>query len=177
MNELIQTIIETIKFALPAVVVYFTVRTMLQKYFDNQIQLKQLELIQQTKQQHAPLKIQAYERLILLCERIAIDALLRRTTEATTAAAAYFTIVHTINAEFEHNITQQMYVSQSVWRSLTDAKSQTLQIITTAYNQVQPTDPAQKLEEKILQQLLQAATMPQQTALAQLKTEVAQIIY
>ena len=67
-----ETFLEILKYSIPALIVFATVYTIMKKYMDNQYALESLKFRQGQNQDILPLKLQAYERLMLLCERISI---------------------------------------------------------------------------------------------------------
>lgn len=76
------------------------------------------------------LQLQAYERLILLTDRIALPNLIARVnTPGVSARDMQSLLTHSIRQEFEHNITQQIYVSAEAWSAVRDYKEQNLLIV------------------------------------------------
>ena len=76
------------------------------------------------------LQLQAYERLILLAERIALPNLVNRlSSQGLSAREMQGLLAETIRQEFEHNITQQIYVSQEAWDAIKNLKEQNIFII------------------------------------------------
>ena len=76
------------------------------------------------------LQLQAYERLILLTDRIALPNLIQRVNQpGLTARDMQTLLTQSVRQEFEHNITQQIYVSEEAWRVVRDYKEQNLLII------------------------------------------------
>lgn len=76
------------------------------------------------------LQLQAYERLILLTDRIALPNLIQRVNQPGLSARDMQTLLtQSIRQEFEHNITQQIYVSEEAWRVVRDYKEQNLLIV------------------------------------------------
>ena len=70
-----------------------------------------------------PLQLQAYERLILLVERIALPNVISRTNQqGISLGDMQYLLVNTIKQEFEHNITQQIYVSSEAWEAVRNLK-------------------------------------------------------
>ena len=103
-----------------------------------------------------PLQLQAYERLMLLVDRIALPNLISRTTAAGLSARdMQLLLTQTIRQEFDHNITQQIYVSAEAWEAVRNLKDQNLLII----NQIASFLPAEAsgadLNKSILEMLLQ----------------------
>jgi len=76
------------------------------------------------------LRLQAYERLTLLTERIALHNLISRFSNATlTAREMKNTIIDAIKAEFDYNISQQIYVSPDAWRAVSNLKEQNIYVV------------------------------------------------
>lgn len=78
------------------------------------------------------LKLQAYERLSLLTERISLPRLVTRTSEenpSAGAAAFHSSLVQTIQSEYDYNSTQQIYVNPEVWNAVVKMKDQNIFII------------------------------------------------
>lgn len=77
-----------------------------------------------------PLKLQAYERLIMLCERISVDNLAYRLSNSDMGVKELKNaMLIAIQQEYEHNITQQVYVSENLWKILRLAKDQMQDVI------------------------------------------------
>jgi hypothetical protein len=96
---------------------------------------KEKKALEQTPEKVAdkntlPLKLQAYERLVLLAERIAIPNLVGRVNQTgLSAREMQLLMIQTIRQEFEHNITQQIYVSPEAWEAIRNLKEQNILII------------------------------------------------
>ncbi len=76
------------------------------------------------------LQLQAYERLLLLTDRIAIPNLVNRVNQPTLSAREMQSLLtQSLRQEFEHNITQQMYVTPEAWDAVKNLKEQNLLII------------------------------------------------
>jgi hypothetical protein len=102
----------------------------------------------------AGLQLQAYERLTILAERIALPNLVTRIPAADLSAKQLQgLLVDTIKQEFDYNISQQIYVSPQAWQAVSNLKEQNIFII----NQLAGTLPEQaggkELSKKILELL------------------------
>ena len=81
------------------------------------------------------LKLQAYERLILFANRIAIPHLVSRlqqdgkSSSSLSSTDQQLLLVATIKEEFEHNVTQQLYVSKTAWDAITNFKEKNILLI------------------------------------------------
>ena len=80
-------------------------------------------------------QLQAYERLLLLANRIALPNLIsRENVTGTTAREMQFILTQHIKEEFSHNITQQIYVSDAAWQAVKNLKEQNMLIINQTAN-------------------------------------------
>ncbi|MFM2266824.1 MAG: hypothetical protein RL757_265 [Bacteroidota bacterium] len=88
---------------------------------------------QQSKEKQSqilPIRLQAYERLLIFCERVNLPNLVARLrTEGATANDLRLAMLIAIQQEFEHNVTQQIYVSADLWNILKTARDHTAEII------------------------------------------------
>ncbi len=118
--------IAVILFLLIFAALVYLIYTLTKKYFDQQSNARAAEIQQQRLQATLPLRLQAYERLLLLCERISIPNLVGRLrTEGSSASDLRMAMLMAIKQEFEHNVTQQIYVSESLWKILLMARDNT----------------------------------------------------
>ncbi|MBQ4215478.1 MAG: hypothetical protein II663_04305 [Bacteroidales bacterium] len=119
-----------------------------------------------------PLRIQAYERLVLLLERIKPESmLLRVTTPQMTAGLLHQELLITVRAEFEHNLSQQIYVSQESWTAVKLAKDNLVRLINEEASKVAAGAPATALSEAILTTYVNQPNNPIQNALSILKKD------
>ena len=117
-----------------------------------------------------PVRLQAYERMVLFLERIAINSLVVRVGPKGQDKLKYENeLIQQIEKEFDHNLTQQIYLSEECWNVIKTAKNATIQIIRSA--SISETDSADKLREDILNQAMEKQ-LPSHTALGFIKKEV-----
>jgi hypothetical protein len=84
-----------------------------------------------------PLRLQAYERMALFLERIDPNQLvLRIHAPGLTVAEEQNLLMTAIRSEYEHNISQQIYISNETWKSITDAMDDVITIINTVAEQI-----------------------------------------
>jgi len=121
-----------------------------------------------------PARFQAYERMTLFLERISPSKLLVRINPISTNKDDYESLViQSIEQEFEHNLSQQIYVSDKCWSIISTAKNATIQLIRKA-NLSDKIDSADKLREVILTEMMDRRA-PSDTALSFIKSEIAEI--
>lgn len=119
-----------------------------------------------------PLRIQAYERLVLLLERIKPESMLLRVmTPQMTAGLLHQELLITVRAEFEHNLSQQIYVSQESWNAVKLAKDSLVRLINEEAAKIAAGAPATNLSEAILTQTITQQINPIQNALSILKKD------
>lgn len=130
-----EMVYDLLKITLPAALVlylaYLLVRSFLQKQLDEiafSVRQKNQEIV-------IPIRLQAYERIILLLERITPANLLSRLGSSDYTAEEFQQIlIHEIRNEFNHNLSQQVYMSDSAWTYVTTAVEQTISLINSSTN-------------------------------------------
>lgn len=109
-----------------------------------------------TKPGSSSLQLQAYERLILLADRISLPNLISRTNQpGLTVREMQAVLTQSVRQEFDYNITQQIYVSQEAWDALRNLKDQNLLIINQVASYLPPEATGTDLNKSILEMLVQ----------------------
>jgi hypothetical protein len=174
MSPWLSAILEIIKVTVPALIVFATVYYLLKTYLDKQYQLRLLEFKQKQQSTTIPLRLQAYERLSLFCERIAVpNLLLRQQSKDQNAAALRVSMLLTIQQEFEYNITQQVYVSEQLWQIIKISRDDTVNIINGIAEKVDPKAPAKELSGMMLKFMESQPTTALDKALMAIKKEAS----
>jgi len=102
------------------------------------------------------LQLQAYERLILLTERIALPNLISRVNQpGLSARDMQILLTQTIRQEFDHNITQQLYVSSESWEAVRNLKEQNIHIINQVASYLPPEASGSDLNKHLLEMIVQ----------------------
>ena len=102
-----------------------------------------------------PLQLQAYERLILLVERIALPSVISRSNQQGIGLKEMqFVLVNTIKQEYEHNITQQIYVSSEAWEAVRNLKEQNIHIINQVASFLPPDASGTDLNKHLLEMIV-----------------------
>ncbi|GGC91358.1 hypothetical protein GCM10011508_18190 [Flavobacterium lutivivi] len=168
-------IIEVLMYAIPSLITGGVAYLLFERHFKDQENSRRW-ILQRENQKHAlPLRLQAYERLALFLERINPSKLLIRVAPLNTSKADYQNLlIHHIEQEFEHNLTQQIYVSDELWVTILKAKNTVIQSIRKTTLDDGVTD-ADKLREKILNDLLESEPATS-IALSFLKTELKEFL-
>jgi len=102
-----------------------------------------------------PLQLQAYERLILLVDRIALPNVISRENQSGIGLKdMQFLLVNVIKQEFEHNVTQQIYVSNEAWEAVRNLKEQNIHIINQVASFLPPEATGTELNKNLLEMIM-----------------------
>lgn len=102
-----------------------------------------------------PLQLQAFERLVILCERISLPNLISRVNGPDmTARDMQYLLIENIKQEFEYNASQQIYVSQTAWEAVRNLRDQTLLVINTIARTLPTEAKAQDLNRGLLEAIM-----------------------
>lgn len=122
-----------------------------------------------------PLRLQAYERLTLFLERISPNKLLVRVAPISSNKEDYEQLlIQNIEQEMDHNLAQQIYVSEKCWSVISAAKNATIQLIKKA-SMLEKTKTANELREVLLTEMMERRP-PSDTALSFIKNEVSDFL-
>lgn len=167
-------IIEILAYTLPSIITGGVAYYLFDSYFKDQQNTRRWLLQKDNRKDALPLRLQAYERMTLFMERINPSQLLIRIIPISEDKNEYANYVITqVEQEFEHNLAQQIYISEECWSIITTAKNATIQMIRLATKNEKVID-ANLLREIILSDLM-GRTTPSSAALAFIKNEVGQL--
>jgi hypothetical protein len=165
--------VETLQYTLPALIVFLTAYLLIRKFLENDRKLKKIDLLYKNDRYIIPIRLQAYERLILFLERISPESLLVRINrQGMTGNQLHSELLAAIRAEFEHNLTQQLYVSRESWEMVKNARTNLVNIINEAAKSIEPDSPSIKLSQAILEEMMEKETSPVENAIDFIKREI-----
>ena len=168
-------LLELMMYAVPSLITGAVAYYMFQSHFKDQQHTRRW-LIHRENQKHAlPLKLQAYERLALFLERINPSKLLIRIAPIGDDKVDYQNLlIRHIEQEYEHNLTQQIYITDDAWVMILTAKNTIIQTIRKTTLDASVTT-ADQLREKVLSNLLDSESAST-VALTYLKSEVSEVL-
>lgn len=188
MNE----VFEILKILIPPVVVGFVVYVLMKKQHDKELKLISILKPKDSKPQETqvltsssfnekqiilPLKIQAYERIMLFLERIEPSSLVMRIHKpGMSAKLLHADLLKAIREEYGHNVSQQMYVSNNSWNLVVQAKEETVNIINGGLNKVDDNATGIDLSRAIFESMMGMKQSPTNIAVNYVKQEVQQTI-
>jgi hypothetical protein len=168
---------DILKITIPALIVFFTAWLILDKTIKNDQEKRRQEIILQNSRTVTPIKLQAYERIVLFLERISLESLIVRvSTSDMKATQLHSALLTTIRSEFEHNLSQQIYMSPQAWEVVRNARSGMIKIINTEAESMPVNAPAMVLSKQLLEKLMELEKEPTRVAIDYLKGEIGRMI-
>ncbi|WP_245949189.1 DUF7935 family protein [Lutibacter citreus] len=168
-------IIELFSYTIPAIITGIVAYLFFLNHTKSEERKMQLSLLKDNQQQALPIKLQAYERMSLFLERMSPNNLIIRVTSINNDKQAYaLSLINTIEQEFEHNLSQQIYISKKCWSVIITSKNTTISIIKNLA-ELDSISNAEELREAILKKIMKTPP-PSLTALAFINNEVKDFI-
>ena len=172
-----ETFLEILKYTLPALIVFATVYFIMKRYLNMQYSTQILKFKQEQAKSTLPIKLKAYERMAMFCERISLDNLSYRLSSQNGDAKSLSTaMLIAIQQEFEHNMSQQVYISEKLWQIITLAKDHMQNIITMASADTSIGSSPAALIQKAAQLQQQMGGDPVDTAKRAIRKEIEVIL-
>ena len=161
-------------FLLPAILVAGISFYFFRLHTQNEEKRRRFLLHKENQRQAFPVRLQAYERMSLFLERISPGNLLIRIKPVSDNPEDYANLLTaTIEQEFEHNLAQQIYISNECWNVIKATKNATINTIRKA-SRAEEVNTADDLRKYVLSSLMDQEAASQ-TALAYIKNEVRQL--
>ena len=164
---------DILKIAVAGIGVVWFAYYLIKPYLDKSDRKTLIELKKIYSAQTLPLRLQAYERVILLIERInPANMLVRLNAPSYTAAELQSVVINEIRSEFQHNVTQQVYISNQAWAVLKKVKDDTINLVTNCSRSLPPDASGLELGKLILSHLGQLEENPYDIAASMIKKEL-----
>ena len=169
-------LLDIIKYTVSGLGVVWIAFYLIKPYFDRSEQIQLLEFKKAVSNQTLPLRLQAYERIVLFIERVnPANMLIRINAQDYTAAELNSIIITEIRNEYQHNVTQQVYVSSRAWAVVKRVKDDTLNIVTTAIKALPENASGLELGKTILVQLSQVEENPYEIGAELIRKDLADL--
>jgi hypothetical protein len=176
-KHLMEGLIEILKIILPAGAVFAAAFLIVQKFINGEQKRREFELKKNVQSTITPLKIQAYERIVIFLERIHPNTMVVRVNKhGMTAQLLHQELVKAIKSEYEHNLSQQIYLSHNSWELVKNAKEEILKLVNISATKVAHDASSNDLAMMILN--ITAGLdrrLPSEVAVEYVKKEIAQI--
>ena len=165
-----------IGYSLPALITGLIVYFLIKAFLDRDEKIRQTDIVTGNKKQILPIRLQAYERIVLFLERISPENLILRVSKPGMSAFQLQTeMISTIRLEFEHNLSQQLYISSTGWDLVKTAKEDLIKTINTAASQLSQDAGSAQLARKIFELAGSKKNNHINIALEHLKDEVRKL--
>ena len=169
--------VEVLKYCVPALIVLLATWIVMYKLFNNEQQKREWELKRLSQKEISPIRLRAYERLALMLERTQPEHLLvDLDVSQMTVQQLQRRLLQTIRLEFDHNMSQQIYVSEQVWEKIVAARGQMLSFVTAIALQLPPDSTALDYAKTLLTAYNTNGETANEAALRVLKAEAATLV-
>jgi hypothetical protein len=167
---------EILKYILPSALMLLAVYLVIQKFLQKESLRFEKEREIARQKEVFPVRMQAYERIILLLERISPSNLILRVNKPGINAVQFQSLlIQNIRDEYDHNLSQQLYVSSRAWGSVRTAKEEMIRMINVAGADIEKEAPATELAGKFLELHASLENDPVARALEMLKQEAREL--
>lgn len=167
-----ETFLEILKFTIPSIIVMVGVIVLVGKMQRGESERRGYELRRLNVNVITPARMRAYERLTLFLERITPESMLGRfKISGMTNIQLQQMLVQAIRDEFEHNLSQQIYVSEELWLMVKNAREGMVQFINSCASQCEPTNDAMQLATMMLEAYKNLQDTPVELALKSVHNE------
>ena len=166
-------VIEFGKILIPASIVLYATYLLVRSFIHKDIEIRSMEIRGKSIETVLPNRLQAYERMTLFLERISPQNLLIRLSgPGMTANQFHQLLLSEIRSEYNHNVSQQIYMSQDVWNYIINAKEDLIVSINDAASEVNMESSSIDLSKKIFEKAVNKPVDPIAHALLELKKEI-----
>lgn len=168
-----EALMDFVKIVVPAALVLYAMYLLMRSYVNRELRLKELEIRGRSIETMLPLRIQAYERMCLFLERMTPQNLLvRLNTNGMASREFQQLLLNEIRNEYNHNASQQVFMSEAVWELVKNAKEELIVTINDSASEMNEDSTSLDLAKKIFEKSMNKAVDPIAHALSQLKTEI-----
>ncbi|WP_107039233.1 DUF7935 family protein [Brumimicrobium mesophilum] len=160
----------------PALAVIFVVMAFLKKQNEREITNMNIDLKKERQKFFLEPRMEAYQRVVLLLERINPQSLIMRLHEPNNSAIMLQSaLLSNIRSEFDHNVAQQIFVSTSVWEMVKKSKEETIKIINVAAQALGENATSIELSNKIFEIIGELDELPTEITIKLVKEELQRL--
>ncbi|MBT1703874.1 hypothetical protein [Chryseosolibacter indicus] len=169
-------LIEFGKILIPASVVLYAAYLLVRSFIQKEVDMKKLEVRGKSIETVLPTRLHAYERMALFLDRMAPQNLLVRLNTAKVSSYEFHQLLLTeIRNEYNHNAAQQIYMSETVWSLIKNAKEDLIVTINEAASEMAPEASSLDLAKKVFEKTINKQVDPLAHALSELKKEIQNV--
>ncbi|MEN8248395.1 MAG: hypothetical protein ABFS32_05650 [Bacteroidota bacterium] len=168
------TLIEFGKILLPAALVLYAMYLGVKVMVAKELSHKQMEIRQRSIEITLPVRLQAYERMTLFLERISPNNLVVRINQPNLSAREFHQmLLKEIRDEYNHNVSQQVYIGEEVWEEVKTAKEDLITAINASSEGMAEEATSLDLAKTLFEYLMNKNIDPIEHALKSLKREIS----
>lgn len=171
-----EVLLELIRIVLPAALVLYAMYLIVKSFLDKELQKQVIATRDKNTEIVLPIRLQAYERMVLFLERITPANLLRRLKGGELSAREFqHVLLHEIREEYNHNLAQQMYMSDESWRAIRQSMEEVIAIINQTVDELPEDAPSIELSRRIYGKVVDENADPTGRALKTVKDEIRNV--
>lgn len=171
-----EVLLDLFKILVPAALVLYAMYLIVKSFLDKELQKQVIATRDKNTEIVLPVRLQAYERMVLFLERITPNNLLRRLNTADLNAREFqHVLVHEIREEFNHNLSQQVYMSDESWRAIRQAMEEVVALINRSADDLPKDARGIELNRLLLKRMVEEDADPTGRALKTVKDEIRSI--
>lgn len=171
----LESIFELLKYTVPLLVTFGFIYFILNNYLEENFKLRSLDMKLTNQTAITPVRMQAYERIVVYLERITPSNLIMRIHKAGMSSRLLHTeLLKSIRSEYDHNIAQQIYMSNASWELVKSAKEEMIKLVNAAAHKVGDNADGVELCKVLLDITINVEKLPTQIALEYVKKEIRQ---
>ena len=156
--------------------VFLTAFLILKQYLQHEKAARMLEIRMQNQKQLTPNRLQAYERVVLFLERITPNSLILRIYQpGMSAFQLQSALIKAVREEFEHNLSQQVYITTPAWELVRNAKEETIKMVNVAASKLSDSANGNELSTTLIELTMQSGPGAGKKAIDFIKEEIRQL--
>lgn len=167
---------ELAKLTIPAAIVLYGMYLTVKSFTNKELEKSLVDLKMKNRDIILPIRLQAYERICLFLERISPNNLVMRLNDSGVNAKQFQQILLSeIRSEYNHNLSQQVYMTDNAWKLVVNVKEEIIAVVNQAGHALQDDAKSIELAKKIFSLMAEKDIDPVVTALSEIKNEIRQV--
>lgn len=167
---------ELAKLTIPAAIVLYGMYLTVKSFTNKELEKSLVDLKLKNRDITLPIRLQAYERICLFLERISPNNLVMRLNDSAVNAKQFQQILLSeIRSEYNHNLSQQVYMTDNAWKLVVNVKEEIIAVVNQAGHALSDDAKSIELAKKIFSLMSEKEIDPVVTALSEIKNEIRQV--
>jgi len=167
---------ELAKLIIPAAIVLYGMYLTVKSFTNKELERSMVDLRMKNRDIILPIRLQAYERITLFLERISPNNLVMRLNDSSFDAKQFqHILISEIRNEYNHNLSQQVYMTDNAWKLVVNVKEEITAVINQAGHALEDDAKSIHLAKKIFELMSEKEIDPVSTALSEIKDEIRQV--